>query len=110
MFWLKLADLTKRLRWLLAIYLLLRLVFLVVNFSVFREATFGQFLWAFIIGLRFDLSAIFMVNGLFILFSLIPVPFYPRAGYQLFLKIIFLVSNFPFLCLNLIDLEYFKFI
>ncbi len=110
MFWLKLADLTKRLGWLLAIYFILRLVFLAVHFSVFREASPGQLLWAFVIGLRFDLSAIFMVNGLFLLFSLIPVPAYPRPGYQLFLKILFVISNFPFLCLNLIDLEYFKFI
>src|SRR5688572_5257830 len=110
MFWLKLRDLVKRLGWLLAIYSGLRLTFLLVNYSVFREASLLQFLKAFVIGLRFDLSAIFMVNGLFILFSLLPVPGFQKSGYQRFLKFIFILSNFPFLCLNLIDLEYFKFI
>lgn len=110
MFWLKLGDLAKRLGFLLAIYLGLRLTFLLVNYTVFREADLGQTFWAFVIGLRFDLSAIFMVNGLFLLFSLLPVPQFQSKGYQSFLKLVFIISNFPFLCLNLIDLEYFKFI
>lgn len=110
MFWLKLSDLAKRLGFLLAIYLGLRLAFLVVNHSVFREADFVQTFWAFVIGLRFDLSAIFMVNGAFVLLSLLPFRYYPVRGYQQFLKFVFIACNFPFLCLNLIDLEYFKFI
>ena len=110
MFWQKLRDPVKRLGWLLAIYAGLRLTFLLVNYSVFREANFAQMLWAFVIGVRFDLSAIFMVNGLFILLSMLPVPSFQNSGYQRLLKFVFILSNFPFLCLNMIDLEYLKFI
>ncbi|HSI89573.1 MAG TPA: sulfatase-like hydrolase/transferase, partial [Adhaeribacter sp.] len=110
MFWLKLLDLFKRLGWLLAIYFVLRLAFVLLNFSQFREADLPQFLWAFVLGLRFDLAAICMVNAGFIFFSLLPFPFSETRAYQGFLKALFLIPNLPFLVLNLIDLEYFKFI
>src|SRR5690606_15771042 len=110
MFWIKFRDLLKRLGLLLLTYMALRLTFLLVNHSVFREAASGQVLKAFLQGLRFDLSAIFMVNALFVFLSLLPGNFTQTKGYQQFLKVVFLVLNFPFLCINLIDLEYFKFI
>jgi phosphoglycerol transferase MdoB-like AlkP superfamily enzyme len=110
LFWPKLRDLFKRLVWLLSCYYLLRVVFYIFNFRVFQEATFTETLFAFLNGLRFDASAIFMVNLPFVLFSLLPFEFTQRKGYQFFLKTWFVITNFPFLCLNLIDVEYFKFI
>lgn len=102
--------LLKRLSFLLTIYMVLRLAFYVLNYSVFREASIGEVLWAFVIGLKFDLSAICIINLPFILFSLLPFGFTFKKQYQFGLKTWFIVSNFPFICLNLIDLEYFKFI
>lgn len=110
MFWLKLRDLVNRLGFLLAIYFLLRLAFLILNFNTFSDASFGQLAWSFVVALRFDLSAIFMINAAFVLFSLLPFYFNQTKGYQNLLKSLFVATNFPFLCLNLIDLEYYKFI
>src|SRR5688572_20308248 len=110
MFWLKLGNLLKRLGFLLVFYTLLRAVFLTMHFDTFSEATNAQIAKAFVSGLRFDLSAIFMVNIPFVLFSLLPFAFTEWKRYQVGLKIWFVVTNFVFLCLNLIDLEYFKYI
>ncbi|KAA9332777.1 LTA synthase family protein [Adhaeribacter soli] len=110
MFWNNFRDLLKRLGWLLAIYYLLRIAFVLLNYNAFREATFAQLSGAFLIGLKFDLSAIFIINAPFILFSLLPLQVTRQKSYGLFLKVWFVLTNFPFLCLNLIDLEYFKFI
>src|SRR5690554_7176858 len=45
----------------------------------------------------------------FYAFSLLPIPFYQTKGYQLFLKIIFHITNTTILAFNLIDVEYYKF-
>ena len=110
MFWLKLGNLLKRLGLILVFYTLLRVAFLTLHFDTFSEATNAQIAKAFVSGLRFDIAAIFMVNAPFILFSLLPFAFTEWKRYQIGLKIWFVFTNFIFLCLNLIDLEYFKYI
>ncbi|MBK0403855.1 sulfatase-like hydrolase/transferase [Adhaeribacter sp. BT258] len=110
MFWLKLGNLLKRLGFLLIIYTLLRSAFLTLHFDTFSQATNAQIAKAFVLGIRFDLAAIFMVNLPFLFFCLLPFAFTEWKRYQLGLKIWFVFTNFLFLCLNLIDLEYFKFI
>jgi phosphoglycerol transferase MdoB-like AlkP superfamily enzyme len=109
-FWKQIGNLGKRLGWLLAWYYVLRLVFYFFNFPVFREAGIQETALAFLNGLRFDLSAIGLINLPFVIFSLLPFAFTLKKRYQFFLKTWFVITNFPFLCLNLIDIEYFKFI
>jgi len=100
----------KRLLILLGVYFLLRLLFLLFNYQEFSEAHFTNILLAFLIGIRFDLSSICLINSPILLLSLLPFSFAITRKYQLFLRILFLVLNVPFIFLNLIDVEFFKFI
>jgi len=101
--------LLKRLGLLTLIYTLCRVCFFVYNYSYFREASVTSVFEAFLSGIRFDLSVIFMVNLPFTLLSLIPVTFITKGGYQKFLKVLFLVVNTPLLFVNLVDIEFFRF-
>lgn len=98
-----------RLGLLLLVYTICRMIFYLFNMDYFAEATGGQLSYAFLLGLRFDLTAIFAINSLYIIASLLPFNFQKRAGYNLFLKILYLALNLPLLYLNIIDSEYFKY-
>ncbi|RIJ41413.1 LTA synthase family protein [Pontibacter oryzae] len=110
MFDISLKLLLRRLGMLFGLYMLLRVVFYLLNYSTFAEAGFGTTLLAFLHGLRFDVAAIFAVNSLFILLSLFPVGNTLNPTYQRALKWIFILSNLPFIALALVDVEFFKFI
>ncbi|WP_345070553.1 LTA synthase family protein [Hymenobacter fastidiosus] len=99
--------LLRRLALLLVVYGLLRLGFYLANYATFREAAPGQVLLAFGHGLRFDVSAILLLNVPFLLFSLIPAA---GPAWQKLLRALFLLLNSLGLALNLIDTQYFKFI
>jgi phosphoglycerol transferase MdoB-like AlkP superfamily enzyme len=97
--------LLKRLGIILMIYTILRIVFLLLNQSYFQNVDFKIFIG----GLRYDMATICMINLPFAFFSLLPIYRRDCNGYKLFLKIIFYLSNIPFLFVACIDLEYFKF-
>ncbi|WP_439882283.1 LTA synthase family protein [Pontibacter sp. MBLB2868] len=102
--------LLRRLGLMLCLYMLLRFIFYVFNYSSFADASSAQTLLAFIYGLRFDLAAITAVNAPFILLSLFPWGNVLHPIYQRSLKVWFLLSNAPFIALALVDIEFFKFI
>lgn len=102
--------LLKRLALLGLIYTVSRALFLVFNFPSYAQIPVSEVLAAFAVGLRFDLAAICRVNSVFIFLSMLPVTFFTKAWYQRILKILFLVSNVPFIIINVVDYEYFKFI
>jgi phosphoglycerol transferase MdoB-like AlkP superfamily enzyme len=98
--------LLKRLGFILLLYFLCRVLFLISNYSYFESAAL---LKAFLGGLRFDLSAIALINSPFILLSLVPHPWLGKKGYQRFLLSLMILLNLPGILMNLIDMEYFKF-
>ncbi len=103
-------DLLRRLGLVLAIYFLLRVVFLALHHEVFADVPAGQVARAFLHGLRFDLSAVLAINALFVFLSfLLPRPA-PPLGWQRFVQIVFVALNTLFLIINVIDLEYYKFL
>lgn len=59
--------------------------------------------------MRFDISAILVVNAIFILAHIIPLPAFYNSRYQFWVKVIFYVFNIPALLFNLIDCVYFGF-
>ncbi len=61
-------------------------------------------------GLKFDLSAMLYLNGLYALLYILPLPFKFSKAYQYFLKSLFLIVNGVGLALNSIDLIYYRFI
>jgi len=95
---------------LLLFYVLLRAIFFIANSQYFHQEEPHEIVHAFLVGLRFDVSAMCLVNSAFIFFSLLPGPFWELGWYQRALKWLFFFSNTPFLLLNLVDAEYFKFI
>lgn len=61
-------------------------------------------------GLTFDTTAILYVNGLFILFSVLPLWINTKHGYQKFLFYLYFITNLIAYATNFIDLIYYKFI
>lgn len=100
----------KRLVWLLVIYFILRILFVFFNLHSFQSNSIPEILESFLVGIPFDLSAIFISNSLLTVCSLLPFRFVDTPGYQLFLKYIYWVPNIIFFWLNIADLEYYKFI
>ncbi|MDQ3289823.1 MAG: LTA synthase family protein, partial [Bacteroidota bacterium] len=62
----------KRLLLLLVVYQLLRVAFYLANFPTFSDIPTDKLLAAFLYGIRFDFSAILVINIPFIFFSLAP--------------------------------------
>ncbi len=100
----------KRITWLLIFYFLLRFLFLVFNIKSFQFADVHQISYAFLYGVKFDLSAIFISNILFTIASLLPFRFTEKQRYQSFLNYIYWVPNIVFFWTNIADFEYYKFI
>ncbi|MBA4849665.1 LTA synthase family protein [Emticicia sp. BO119] len=100
----------KRLAWLLIFYFILRVLFVLFNMHSFQTNTFGEIFESFLVGLPFDLSAIFISNSLLTVCSLLPFRFVDTAFYQKFLKYLYWIPNITFFWLNIADLEYYKFI
>jgi phosphoglycerol transferase MdoB-like AlkP superfamily enzyme len=93
---------------LLIVYTLLRFGFLVYNQPYFNDVPIELMMRAFVHGLRFDLSAIFMLNA--VIFSLYNLPGYPARmhwfGNGLFL--IFCMINLAGIFLTIADYPYYR--
>ncbi len=104
----------QRLGWqillLLSIYFFCRLLFIWINRIEFNFPAILPTLYLFGGGMRFDLAAICMINGLFILLTLLPAPFIENSNYQKVVNYLFLISNSLFILLNIVDIAYFPFI
>ena len=105
----RLKVLVANLGLLLLLYTLSRLLFLALNFHSYAQLPLGELVLAFLVGGRFDIAAICRINAPFIVLSLLPFGFVEKPWYRHFLKAVFLIANIPFLLLNVVDYEYFKF-
>jgi len=88
-------------------YFLYRAVFYFYNYEYFKAAEIGETLFAYVYGIRFDLATTLIANLVFIIGSLLPIPY---ISYRLLLKIIFVVFNTLFLGFVVIDIEFFSFL
>ena len=98
-----------RLMVLVGIYQFMRLGFMILNWNQFQKFHFFELAGAFLVGLRFDVSAVLMSNLIFILMALVPFKLARTDVYQKLLKVIFIMANFVFIGMNLADIEYYKF-
>ena len=98
-------DYIKRLVYLLIIYSLSRLYFFLHNLNYFKNTSINEF----IEGLRFDLSALVYINIPILILLLFPSNFRLNHSYIKFTNILFYLLNIPFIILNNIDIEYFKY-
>lgn len=100
--------LLKRLFILLLVYGVCRILFFLVNHSLFTVQS-DELLFIILHGFRFDISSIVYCNALFILLHFIPFSIRDSKGYQHLLKGLFYLSNIPGILLNCIDFIYFRF-
>ena len=89
------------------VYMITRVAYVMENWSLF-SATWGDLSKAEVLAgsLRFDSSAIFYTNALWIIFMLLPLHFKERPWWHTMCKTIFLVVNTIGLSANLADAVY----
>jgi len=100
----------KRFFYLLAAYNLVRVLFLIWNWSFFDKDTWGEIAHAFVLGLRFDASAILLTNALLFALWLLPSRWLVRRGVRVFDVVLFAIINFICLGASVGDAEFVKFI
>ncbi len=105
----KLRQLLQRLGLVFGLYTFSRLLFLAFNYSSFQQSDISHLLAAFLTGARYDIAAICRTNAIFVALSMLPFLWVEKRGYQTLIKWLFVVSNLPFLILNVVDYEYHKF-
>ena len=93
----------------LVLFFLSRIVFYLFNIHYFSGLGFSGFLKILFLGLRFDISAVIVINAPFIFFNSIPFPFRTKKVYQGFLMAYFYFINAVGLLWNFIDTIYFRF-
>ena len=93
----------------LLLFFLSRIFFYLFNYQYFSALGFGELMKIFFIGLRFDISAVIIINSPFILLNSIPFRFRYNKVYQGFANAYFYIINIIGLMANFVDLVYFRF-
>ena len=90
-------------------YPVCKIIFFLFNHSHFADISLLGLLKILFFGLRFDLSALVLINLPFIVLHSLPFAFTRSKIYQLFLKSIFLITNGISLLADCMDMEYYKY-
>jgi phosphoglycerol transferase MdoB-like AlkP superfamily enzyme len=91
-------------------YAIFRILFYLMNSSLFPNVDLAGFMRIMKGGLLFDNSALIYLNILYFLLYILPLQFKFNAGYSKFLKGLYLTINGAGFALNSIDLIYYRFI
>lgn len=96
---------------LLLVFLLLfltRIGFYLYNKYLFTSLSWTH--WPSILhgGVRFDLAALFYLNGLYLILALLPFSFVYSKGWQVFLKTLFIITNGLGFLAQLFDFVFFR--
>lgn len=91
------------------VYTVCRLLFYLLNRNIFTDIDFPYLLTMMIGGLKFDASAIFYTNILFIVLHIIPFRFRYNRAYQKAIAIIFYIVNGFAIALNMMDAVYYRY-
>ena len=90
-------------------YSIARLSFFIYNFKLLKVDSVSEYLALAYHGLVFDTTAILYVNGLFILFSILPFWINTSKKYQVFLLWLYFICNAIAYATNFLDFIYYKF-
>lgn len=101
--------LAKRMLFLLGIYTLCRIYFIAFHFNAFLPFDAAEFILILANGLRFDISALFFTNAIFVVLHLFAWKFVTGNKYQQTVRILMIAANSFFFSLNIIDTGYFSF-
>ncbi|MFI5164177.1 MAG: LTA synthase family protein [Bacteroidia bacterium] len=91
-------------------YPVCKILFFLFNHKYFQDVSVTDFISILFFGLRFDISALVLMNTPFILLHLIPFGFTRKKWYQLILKTVFIIVNSISILANCLDFEYYKYI
>ena len=94
---------------LLGCYFVSRCCFTLINAATFKGLSFAGFLRLCFYALRYDLSAIFAVNAIYIILLLAPLPIWKWKGYERFTQVMFILINVLALLFELSDWAYFPY-
>jgi len=86
-----------------------RLLFLLFNMQFFGDLDTQSLLRAFAGGVRFDITSLIVLNSLYILLMVMPVPFRTGKYWQGTANVVYYVTNIIGFALNTIDTVYFRF-
>ncbi|MCF6351543.1 MAG: sulfatase-like hydrolase/transferase [Cyclobacteriaceae bacterium] len=92
------------------VYTLMRIVFFAANYNMFQETTLTGFFVMLLGGLKFDLSALLLINALYIISQTAPFRFRYKPVYQKITNIFFVITNALFIAINSVDIIYYRFI
>jgi phosphoglycerol transferase MdoB-like AlkP superfamily enzyme len=93
----------------LTLLFLSRIIFYACNLGYFSNVGLLEAMRLFFIGIRFDLSALLIINAPFIVMNTLPVTFRYNRIYQVFANIYFYLINSFALMTNFGDTIYFRF-
>ena len=100
-----LYTLISRISALIVIYTTSRIFFYLNNQTSLNNVG----IFDFVEGIRFDISALFYINIPLIILLLFPNNLRTKSYYKRLTNILFYIVNIPFITLNNVDIEYFKF-
>ncbi len=102
-------GLAARLLLVLFLFSLCRILFYAFNAELYPDMTFPHFLKLMAYGFRFDLTALLYVNGLYLVFYILPFKFRYKRIPQIVSNWVFYITNSLALLANCIDFIYFRF-
>lgn len=100
-------SLIKRLLLSISLFLFIRIVFVIYNWSLFENAKVSELLKAYLWGIRFDVASAIIVCLPSLLISLLPFTFFFK---NLAARIVFLLSHIVAIVFLVVDIEYFVFL
>lgn len=100
------TRLLKRFSFLLVCYSLIRIGFYFYHLNIYRHFHQEEILQSFLLGIRFDLAAICLVNAPIVLMSVFP---WRNRIYQRVERSLFVFLNFAAIVISLVDYELFLF-
>ena len=86
-----------------------RLFFLLFNLHYFSETAASEIALSFFYGLRFDVCAILIVNGIYVLLFLLPLKLRDNSIFLKATRILFIASNMLVVFLDCVDWPFFQF-
>lgn len=94
----------------LVFYTIARFEFCLWNWGLFRSKEIDDILWAFVVGLRFDISAALTLTSPVLLWSFLSWPDKWKKFWQWISFLGFVLVHIPFYIVNLVDTEFINFV
>lgn len=91
-------------------YFFARLEFYLWNIGQYQGRSWQDILWAFVVGMRFDVSAVCMLMAPLLLLSFMPWGLSTERSWRRLTLSLFLLLQIPFLIFNLGDVEFINFV